>query len=223
MLELGEKAFVIAEAGTNHASWAAFRLGRALRYVRLAAAAGADAVKFQIFADPIDDMFCWLEGDARRSHRWLDSCLDLAQWREVKKVADSLGIMLLASVFQDKTVGWLEDLGLEATKVASRAAKTFPYGRGPRPYLVSGGMWPVPVRDDVIELQCEANYPSAQWWNQKVVGFSDHSGTPERAIAAIRSGCKLVEVHFYDHPQDAGPDRLACLTLNELEQVCHEF
>lgn len=221
-LELGDRCFVIAEASTNHAdSNPAYRLKKALRYVRCAADAGADAVKFQMFADPLTDMFCWIDGDEHRAHRWLNSVLTLSEWREVKKEADSIGIMLLASVFQAETIKWIEVLELKATKVASRAAQTFPYGHEPKPYLVSNGMSPVPDRGDVIELQCEAYYPSKQWWDGITPGFSDHSATPERAIHAIQNGCKLVEVHFYDRSKEAGPDLPACLTLDELKAVCN--
>lgn len=221
MFLVHEKSFIIAEAGTNHAdSNQTTRLKKALHYVEIAAEAGADAVKFQMFAEPLTDMFCWIDGDEDRAARWLSSVLTYEQWWEVKKKADSLGIILLASVFQDKTIGWIEDLGLEATKVASRAAKDFPYGRGPKHYYVSNGMYEVPTGANIIELQCEANYPSTQWWEKVTPGFSDHSGSPARAVHAIESGCKLIEVHFYDQPEDAGPDLLACLTLEQLSFVC---
>ncbi len=211
---------IIAEAGTNHAdSDPRKRLNKALNYVRLASDAGADIVKFQMFSEPLTDMFCWIKGDENRAARWLNSVIPLSQWRLVKHEADSLGITLLASVFQDKTIEWIEELELKATKVASRAAKDFPYGKGPKPYLVSNGMYSVPK--DVIEFQCEAKYPSTQWWKGKTPGFSDHSGNPERAIAAIEKGCKLIEVHFYEREEDAGPDLLAGLTLDELAFVCH--
>ncbi|HDY86916.1 MAG TPA: hypothetical protein ENH82_02235 [bacterium] len=213
------KPFIIAEAGTNHADAnSSNRLKKALHYVEVAVEAGADAVKFQMFAEPLTDMFCWIDGDEDRAARWLNSVLTFDQWWEVKKKADFLGIVLLASVFQDKTITWIEELGLEATKVASRAANTFPYGRGPKPYFVSNGMSSVP--DDVIEFQCEANYPSTQWWGKITPGFSDHSGSPARAVHALENGCKLIEVHFYDDPDDAGPDLLACLTIDQLSFVC---
>ncbi len=223
MFQILEKVFIIAEAGTAHADPdPSKRLKNAIRYARCAQGAGADAVKFQMFVDPLRDMFCWIDGDEARSGRWLDSALTLDEWKAVKNETNLLGIKLFASVFQHKTIQWIKELKLEVTKVASRAANTFPYGSGPTPYLVSNGMFPVPDREDIIEFQCEANYPSTQWWDGVSTGFSDHSGTPERAIAAIRRGCKLIEVHFYDSPEDAGPDLPACLTLNELALVSRE-
>lgn len=216
------RPFIIAEAGTCHAAPDPDRrFSRALRYVDLAAEAGADCIKFQMFAPPIsEDMFCWIRGDEEREPHWAESALSLASWRAVKKHAARCEIEFLASVFQRRTVEWMDALGAFATKVASRAAADYPYGKGPAPYLVSDGMHLAPERDDVIGLECEASYPSTSWWEGKLPGFSDHSGTTERAIDAMRHGCKLIEVHFYDEPGDAGPNLAASLTVAELEHLC---
>ena len=216
------KGVVIAEAGTNHADPNPHkRVGKAARYAELAAEAGADIVKYQIFANPIkDDMFCWLPGDEERAVHWRGSAMGLAEWAIIKSHAERLGLIFLASVFQHTTVAWLEDMDCAATKVASRAAKDFPYHQGPKPHIVSNGMFDIPDRDGIIGMQCEANYPSTDWWKGVLPGFSDHSGTPERAIDALKRGCRLVEVHFHDDPEDAGPNLPASLTVKELSEVC---
>lgn len=243
MLDLSarSRAYVIAEAGTNHAAATKQeRLKRAVDYASAAAMEGADAIKFQIFRNPIkDDFFCWIEGDEERSKRWEMSELERYEWRVVKEACDAFGIDFLASCFQHSTVEWLSQLRVRATKVASRAARTFPYRNAPAPWLISTGMG-LPPRDIARDrcaylLQCEANYPSTSWWGYvaddegvtvppgtgvKLHGFSDHSGNPWRAIDAIGHGCKLVEVHFYMSPEHAGPDYPASLTLNQLKLVC---
>lgn len=233
MLDLN-RSFVIAEAGTCHASASSptQRLPLALKYVTAAADAGASAIKFQMFNTPIkDDMFCWIEGDEERLQRWDDSVLSLEDWKEIKATAEDFDLVFLASAFQHSTVEWFNELGVEATKVASRAASAFPYGSAPEPFLISNGMgWRPPLTFPFKHrmLQCEANYPStARWVSYTPVvspmrdsGFSDHSGTPWRAIDALAHGCKLVEVHFYIDPSDAGPDQLASLDLAQLELVC---
>lgn len=211
---------VIAEAGTCHMG----QVSVALKYVEAAAKAGASAVKFQMFSPPFDDMFCWIDGDEERSIRWAESALRLDDWREVKIAAEAEGLVFLASVFQHSTVDWLNRLNVEAVKVASRAAKDFPYEDSNGPFLISHGMYgPVPCRGKQYHLQCEANYPSTAWWDGDTFGFSDHSGNPERAIDALRRGCRLVEVHFYINLNDAGPDLPASLTTDELELVCKEI
>jgi N-acetylneuraminate synthase len=216
---------VIAEAGTAHADPdPKKRFCKALRLVDAAHSAGADAIKFQWFASPCE-MFCWMEGDGMRAPRWLASWMDPEEhWKQVKEFSEACGLVFLASAFERTTTQWLIDLNLAATKVASRAAKTFPYDMEglPRPFLISGGMGlPVnPLPQDTILLECESKYPSTQAWEKAWPGFSDHSGKPFLGIDAISRGCKLLEVHFMIDPIDAGPDLPACLTIDELKLVC---
>lgn len=227
MLDLSsrDRCFVIAEAGTCHADEdPMLRFVIAANYIAVAAEAGADAVKFQWFHDPTPEtMFCWMDGDEDRETRWQNSVLGLNDWAQLKKSADDAGIMLLASTFEHETVRWLSVLGIAATKVASRAAEKFPYIGAPEPFLISTGL-PDYRRFDKLPLthylECEAHYPSTAVWRGLDEGFSDHSGTPWRAIDAISRGCKLIEVHFYIDETDAGPDLSASLDLDELKLVC---
>lgn len=220
-----DRAYIIAEAGTCHASRIREeRLPKAIEYVHAAARAKADAVKFQIFATPIQppDMFCWIEGDEDRSERWALSELTLDEWRIVKAEADGLEIDFLASVFQHTTVAWLDDLSVIFRKVASRAAATFPYKGAPVPHWVSTGMLMPPAEfiDRVNFIECESKYPSTMSWQGKYPGFSDHSANPEYAIDAMNRSCKLIEVHFYIDRKDAGPDLPASLTTQDLARIC---
>lgn len=228
-LDLGarDRAYVIAEAGTCHARRDPEQcFHRALEYVNAAADAGADGVKFQMFAAPIfADFFCRIEGDDKREARWLDTALPVWKWLRVKDAAEKRGIDFLASVFQHRTVDWLNQLGVKATKVASRAAENFPYENATGDILVSNGMFkgtiPVPSHEpDIYVLQCESKYPSVIPWGGMTPGFSAHSPTPDLAIDAIKRGCKLVEVHFYIDPAHAGRDLPASLTLDGLRAVC---
>lgn len=225
-----DRCFVIAEAGTCHADPdPVTRFRKAIDYVHAAKMAGADAVKFQWFAVHTDgqlfgaDLFCPYPGDGARVYRWRDSILPVGQWAQVKEAAEACGLVFLASAFQDQTVAWLKELGVVASKVASRAAATFPYDRAPYPYLISLGMHRAPDGLDLTQcwlLECEANYPSTARWQRVHPGFSDHSGNPWRAIDAIMRGCKLVEVHYFLDERDAGPDLPASLTLDQLRAVC---
>ena len=219
-----DRCFVIGEAGTAHMGC----VKRAYVLAYEAHKAGADSVKFQWFTPTVrkDTMFCWMEGDKKRVKRWRQSAMDLYKWRDVKRYCDKLGIMLLASCFEHETVKWLKELDIQATKVASRAAKTFPYWDGVSPYLVSDGMFKpgdfvkIPSADQFYIMQCESNYPSTAPWDGKSFGFSDHSGEPFLAIYAIAHGLKLLEVHFKVDGIDAGPDDPVCLNTGELDIVC---
>jgi len=227
-LDTRDRAFVIAEAGTAHAAPnPQDRLPKALRYVEAAAKAGADAVKFQWFwangsgvlGDLKYEMFCWIDGDKRRSNRWLASEMPIEGWAQVKEFAEACGLVFLASAFQHSTVAWLRDLDVVATKVASRAATSFPYDKAPAPFLISTGMYNVDAMGGYL-LECEARYPSTTAWHGKHPGFSDHSGKPFLAIDAISRGCKLIEVHYRVDRVDAGPDLPATLSLDQLATVC---
>jgi N-acetylneuraminate synthase len=230
MLDLKSRdcPYIIAEAGTCHASRIPEeRLPKALQYVRAAFECKVDAIKFQMFANPIvqPDMFCWIEGDEKRSERWVQSELSFDEWFAVKREAEGAGLDFLASVFQHTTVAWLNQLAVVATKVASRATTRFPYGYAPLPLLISTGMGfpPEELLDDqtAFLIECESNYPSTAYWGGDLPGFSDHSANPALAIDAMRRGCKLIEVHFYINPEDAGPDLPASLTLDQLKTITH--
>jgi len=216
-LKLGNKCFIIAEAGTCHAG----SVDKAVDYVCAAALSGANAIKFQIFDNPTKEtMFCWIDGDEERSARWHESRLSLDEWKAIKADCDNLGITFLASVFEYETVKWLSELNVKATKVASRAAQYLnEFKDAPKPLLISNGMFDIVEEDDLV-LECEANYPSTARWEGKYPGFSDHSGNPWRAIDALARGCKLIEVHFFIDPENAGPDLPASLTVDELKLVC---
>lgn len=222
-IEARDRPFIIAEAGTCHAgNDTEFCFRRAMKYVRAAAEIRADAIKFQVFNDPTPEtMFCWIDGDEERARRWRQSVLSFDDWMTIKDETEALGLTFLASVFEYETVGWLSDLGVAATKVASRAAGSLEaFESAPRPLLVSNGMYALPPRDDAVFLECEANYPSTAAWRGEYPGFSDHSGNPWRAIDAIQRGCKLIEVHFFLNAVQAGPDFFASLTVDELEIIC---
>ena len=219
-MKLGDRAYIIAEAGTNHAAPSvAERYSRAIDLVEAAKNCGADAVKFQMFTPPFDDVFCWISGDDRRVTRWAETALDVHFWRCVKVYADSLDIDLLFSVFQHRTVAWLKELGVKATKVASRASANFPYDQATGTLLISTGMPPYPPAKGIL-LECESKYPSDRPWRGDYPGFSAHSPTPDLAIEAIKRGCKLIECHFFIDPAHAGRDLPASLTLDGLRAVC---
>jgi N,N'-diacetyllegionaminate synthase len=215
-----ETPLIIAEAGTCHAGPVAERLPKALRYVSAAARAGAGAIKFQMFSG--QPIFCQVAGDEERRVRWDASVMSFVEWQQVKAFAEHKGLMFLASVFDHEAIEILHELDVVATKVASRAAKNFPYfdSVAPTPYLISTGINYLNKVSDGIYFECESNYPSTSRYRGDFPGFSDHSGTPLLAIDALLKGAKYIEVHFYIDDADAGPDYPASLTLDQLKIVC---
>lgn len=214
--------YVIAEAGTSHAHPDPYRrYSLAMRHVCLAAEAGADAVKFQLFI-PDEPLFCPLPGDERRWERWKTTFLSLEEWRQIQQLAFKLKIDLLFSAFQHEAVDWCRQMALRYYKVASRAAKDYPYDKVPGPFIVSNGMHPTPGNlRDAWTLHCVSQYPVAlensRWpLDSLTSGLSDHSGTPWPGLDAIARNAKFLEVHFTDGDKSNDPN----LTVDQLKLLC---
>jgi N,N'-diacetyllegionaminate synthase len=221
-----QPCYIIAEAGTAYAGESNnARMLNAVEHAVMAKKAGADAVKFQMFAGP-EALFCPVAGDEKRWLRWAQTFMNLESWAAVKSVCETNGITFLASAFQPTAVQWLKDLNVAAYKVASRAAATYPYDAVPGPFIVSDGM----VKGDVfngIRLQCVSKYPTplaeAQWngsFSLANFGLSDHSGTIWPGLDAMARGAPLLEVHYAIDKSDAGNDAPVCLSVDRLKLLC---
>lgn len=140
-------AFVIAEIGVNHNG----DLQKALELVGIAAAAGANAAKFQSFkarsvaavnaaavayqkASGADDQFTMLK------------TLELSEdgHRAVAHRCRELGIEFMSTAFDNESLDLLCDIGIRRIKVPSGEVTNFPYlrdcaGRG-LPIILSTGM-----------------------------------------------------------------------------------
>lgn len=233
----GNPCYIIAEAGTGHvADQVIHRQNKAIALCQAAAAAHADAVKFQMFV-PDEPLFCPVDGDDKRRVRWNKSILGLMDWQEIADYCYSaLHIDFFASAFQPTAVQWLKQLGVKAYKVASRAAATYPYDAVPGLFIVSDGMVggsadAMALRRkreaDSIWLQCRSKYPTplaeAQWdWDLDYGdrGLSDHSGTIWPGLDAMARGCPMLEVHFAIDKADAGNDAPVVLTVDQLKLLC---
>jgi N-acetylneuraminate synthase len=116
--------FVIAEAGVNHDG----NVDRALALVDAAAAAGADAAKFQIFSTdllvaenaPRADYQIRNTGD-RSSQREMLKGLELgkAAFRDIADHCAKTRIEFMATPFDAPSLEWLIDLGVKRIKISS--------------------------------------------------------------------------------------------------------
>lgn len=177
----GHSCFVIAEAGVNHNG--DMRLARDL--VRLAAEAGADAIKFQTFA--ADDLAT--ESAPKAAYQKVltdpgETQLAMLRRLELTK-ADHLelveecrrhGILFLSSAFDEASADLLEELDVPAYKVPSGEITNLPFLRHlagkRRPLIVSTGMSDIDevataldaIEDaadvPVVLLHCVSLYPS---------------------------------------------------------------
>jgi len=121
---LGEKVFIIAEMSCNHMQ----DVGKAIDLVYAAKAAGADAVKVQMFkpelmADP-DDPYIpegpW--AGMTLYQLYCQSCMPYEWLPKLMKLAADIGIKFIATVYDPETVGLAEELGIEAYKISSYEA-----------------------------------------------------------------------------------------------------
>jgi len=150
-LGAGEPCYVIAEAGSNHDG----NLDQALRLIDAAAAAGADAVKFQTFsADGLysrnTPMIGYLkeQGLVRSGetvHDLMDRIAMPWQWhRRLIEHCGERGITFLSTPFEEAAVEELERVAVAAYKVASFEIGHLPLlrliGQTGKPVILSTGM-----------------------------------------------------------------------------------
>lgn len=175
------RCFVIAEAGVNHDG----RLDRALALVAAAAAAGADAVKFQTFSadtlvSPRAPQFPYVRAadDGSRSQYEMLRRLELPRdWHEpIRRRCEALGLLFLSTPFHESDADWLEAFGVPAFKIASGDVTNLPLlahvGRKGRPILLSTGMSTLAEvaravetvtesgNDQLVLLHCVSDYPA---------------------------------------------------------------
>ncbi len=133
----GAPCYITFEAGPTHSGVAS-----AIELVRLAASAGADAIKFQIF-DPdklVADKalpFSYdvlLDRESGQTETVTEPLYDIlkrrsmspAEWREVKAAADECDIAFFATVGFEEDIELLVDLKCDSIKIASADVNHFP-------------------------------------------------------------------------------------------------
>ena len=132
-----QPCFITFEAGPTHDG-----LESALKLVSLAANAGADAIKFQIF-DPdrlVSDkkqQFSYdilVDKDSGVTRTVSEPLYDILkrrsmnfdQWRSVKSAADELGLAFFATVGFEEDIDLLVELNCDSIKIASADVNHFP-------------------------------------------------------------------------------------------------
>ncbi|MBN1522668.1 MAG: N-acetylneuraminate synthase family protein, partial [Candidatus Aureabacteria bacterium] len=242
------KTFIIAEAGVNHNG----NLDTAGEMVKRAARCGADAIKFQSFRA---DYMCvktlqetksveGITGGTKSSYDMYKS-LELSEEAHLalKSEADSAGIILISSVFDEPMVDFLKSIHLPAIKISSGdityKALIEKAARSKLPLILSTGMAKMEEITKAVRwakaagcrkialLHCVAVYPP-RWEDLHLrfipslkkkfncpVGFSDHTPVAESSIAAVALGADILEKHFTLDKNMPGPDHK--LSLDPME------
>ncbi len=245
----GQRAtpWVIAEIGVNHCGDP--RLARQL--VDAAAQAGADGVKFQVFvpdelvaADAPLAAYQKAAGGAATQKEMLAAlALSAQDLRDLKRYAEDLGLLFLATPFDPDSLRFLAELGVRAIKIGSgdllhpmllaAAAATG------LPLILSTGMASLREVATAVEwlqaagaaplmlLHCTSSYPADPGQaNLRAittlrrafgvpVGYSDHTAGDTAAVVATALGILLLEKHLTLDRHLPGPDHQASATPDE--------
>lgn len=177
------KVFIIAEAGVNHNG----SLKNAKKMIDVAAAAGADAIKFQTFrAESLVARYApkaiYQKKPTDKNENQLAMLkkleLDIDAHNELIKYCRLKKIMFLSSPFDLESIDFLSKLGLRTLKIPSGEITNLPYlrkiGSVQKKIIMSTGMSSLKeVKDavnilvksgtkkkDIVVLHCNTEYPT---------------------------------------------------------------
>ena len=232
--------FVVAEAGSNHDQ----NKRNAFELIDVAAAAGADSVKFQLFhveklySRFVDRTILQRTRRAQLPVKWIPEIIDRCK---------SQNIIFLATPFDYESIDYLDRLGMPAFKWASGEINDIELlaytARKQKPMIISTGMCNLADIEMAIEsvtrekndklalLHCVSLYPTkAIDSNLRMmdtlarafdypVGFSDHTLGINVALAAVARGAKILEKHFTLDKKLKSPDHPFSLRPKALKQL----
>ena len=191
----------------------------ATAFIRAAAEAGADAVKFQ--TTTMDELYNPSDPDYQASEQ-----VELPRdaYGQLVEVAEECGVAIFSTPFDEPSADFLDEVGMPWFKVGSgeltHHALLRHVARKGKPMVLSTGMAERPwieaaVRvireagnDQLIVAHCVSMYPAPlEAANVRaipalreslgvLVGFSDHIMAPHASIAAVALGACYVEKHF---------------------------
>jgi N-acetylneuraminate synthase len=245
----GHPCFVIAEAGINHNG----DVNIAAQLVEAAAAAGADAIKFQTHF-PEHEM---LRGGATAAYVG-ESLFDLLTRTALSKeahvqmrdLAARKGVVFMSTPFSREAADFLETIGVPAYKTGSGELTNVPLqrhiARKGKPMIVSTGMSTPEEIDTTVRalreehasfalMHCTSTYPTPfehvqlgciaalQAKYDVPVGFSDHTLGTAVSLAAVAGGANLFEKHFTASRSLPGPDQQGSMEPKELEALVKDI
>ena len=248
----GEPSFIIAEAGVNHNG----KLDLAMELVEAAAQSGADAVKFQTFkaeklvtgSAKMADYQVKNTGKSTSQYEMLKKLeLSYEFHRELKAYAEEKGLIFMSTPFDDESLEFLFELGIQTFKAGSGDLTNLPFlekiAQKELPVIISTGMADLTEskeaveailatgNSDLIVLHCTTNYPcpleevnlsamqTLATELDVMVGYSDHTVGILVPQLAVAAGARVIEKHFTLNKQMDGPDHQASLEPDELKEM----
>jgi len=178
----GHPVYVVAEVSANHHQ----DFDQAVKIIRAAKDAGADAVKLQTYTPDTMTIACsrpefQIHGtiwDGRNLHELYGEAYTPWEWQpRLKKVANDLGLDLFSTPFDETAVDFLEEMKVPAHKLASFELVDIPLiqkmARTGKPMIISTGMSTVEEIEEAVRtardagatqialLKCTSAYPAS--------------------------------------------------------------
>jgi len=242
--------FIIAELSGNHKG----SLVRALKIVDKAKAAGASAIKLQTF--DLNEMTINFKSKSfvindKASPWYKKNLYQLYKKAQTPKIwhkkifehSKKIGLICFSSVFDIKSLAFLEKLNAPAYKIASFENNHYPLiekvAATKKPVIISTGMAKIDEIKEIVKifklkknnnfalLKCTSSYPAnpkesniiaIKTLNEKFkceVGLSDHTCGIGAAVASIAVGASIIEKHIMLEKNDGSVDQ--AFSLNPLE------
>lgn len=175
-------AFIIAEMSANHLQ----NFDNAVRIIKEAKKAGADAIKFQTYTPDTITIDCDNEyfqikqdtiWDGTTLHKLYQTAYTPWEWQpKLKKIAEEEGLICFSSPFDKTAVDFLEDMNVPAYKIASFEITDIPFieyiaSKG-KPVIISTGIATLSDIEEAVNgckrmgnnqivlLKCTSAYPS---------------------------------------------------------------
>ena len=241
----GQPCYVIAEACINHNG----DFATAVEMVERAAAAGADAIKFQVHYlehEMLRDVPTSANFDKPLWDVLEETNLTDEQHVELKRVCETRGIQYLCTAYCREAGEFLASIGVPLLKTGSGETTNLPFlralARHGIPLLVSTGMTTLDEVDVTVEAlratgtpfgitHCTSEYPPVYEdinlglipiYRERygiAVGHSDHSPSIYTALGAVAYGASIVEKHFTLDRSQPGADHAVSLEPDELAQL----
>lgn len=214
--------FIIAEIGMNHDG----SVGNALRLIEEAHDAGVNAVKFQLHISEAESLRNapkppYFKNEERFEY-FKRTAFNIEEWKKIVAFSHDLELYFIVSPFSHEAVDILEDINIDAYKIASGETTNIPLleyiNTKNRPVLLSTGMsnWEEisnavdTLKDNLIVLfQCSSQYPCSpenvglniieemmEKFKEITIGYSDHTLSIYSSIGAYVKGARVFEKHF---------------------------
>lgn len=253
----GNPTFIVAEMSGNHNH----SFDKALRIIDAAAESGVDAIKLQTYTPDTmtincDNKFFRVEVNESWKGKNLYQLYQEAhtpwEWHsKLKEYAESKGVLLFSTPFDESAVDFLENMNVQIYKIASFELGHIPLlkkiGSTKKTVIISRGLASIEEINlavdtlkgagcpSLIILHCVSSYPAKpEQMNLSTIkdiskrfdvvsGLSDHTLGITAAIAAVALGASVIEKHFTLLRAEGGPDASFSLEPSEMKELVNSI